>query len=102
DGIRDFHVTGVQTCALPISDDYERAFHARGQSYHDLIRLRAGDVASAPDLVVYPLADQVQAILAWAQSANVAVVPYGGGSSVVRSEERRVGTGGRRGWSAEQ
>src|SRR5690606_40110115 len=21
DGIRDFHVTGVQTCALPISDD---------------------------------------------------------------------------------
>lgn len=65
------------------ADDYERAFHARGQSYHDLIRLRAGDVASAPDLVVYPLADQVQAILAWAQSANVAVVPYGGGSSVV-------------------
>src|SRR5690606_41001002 len=24
DGIRDFHVTGVQTCALPISDDVER------------------------------------------------------------------------------
>src|SRR5207302_2433601 len=27
DGIRDFHVTGVQTCALPISDnhhDYQR------------------------------------------------------------------------------
>src|SRR5690606_40983923 len=22
DGIRDFHVTGVQTCALPISRDY--------------------------------------------------------------------------------
>src|SRR5690606_40112326 len=25
DGIRDFHVTGVQTCALPISDDDARA-----------------------------------------------------------------------------
>src|SRR5690606_40648525 len=24
DGIRDFHVTGVQTCALPISSDGER------------------------------------------------------------------------------
>src|SRR5690606_40175258 len=24
DGIRDFHVTGVQTCALPISDQNER------------------------------------------------------------------------------
>src|SRR5690606_41078736 len=25
DGIRDFHVTGVQTCALPISEEIERA-----------------------------------------------------------------------------
>src|SRR5690606_15076718 len=24
DGIRDFHVTGVQTCALPISDESDR------------------------------------------------------------------------------
>src|SRR5690606_39817930 len=24
DGIRDFHVTGVQTCALPISDEVEQ------------------------------------------------------------------------------
>src|SRR5690606_40521399 len=24
DGIRDFHVTGVQTCALPISDELSR------------------------------------------------------------------------------
>src|SRR5690606_40133839 len=29
DGIRDFHVTGVQTCALPISlDDEEQGFAA--------------------------------------------------------------------------
>jgi alkyldihydroxyacetonephosphate synthase len=65
------------------ADPYERAFHARGQSYHDLLRLRAGEVETAPDLVVYPRADQVQAVLAWAQVAGVAVVPYGGGSSVV-------------------
>src|SRR5690606_40296287 len=26
DGIRDFHVTGVQTCALPISKDYDKHF----------------------------------------------------------------------------
>src|SRR5690606_39549092 len=26
DGIRDFHVTGVQTCALPIFADLERLF----------------------------------------------------------------------------
>src|SRR5690606_40016391 len=32
DGIRDFHVTGVQTCALPISiivDEHGRARHSR-------------------------------------------------------------------------
>src|SRR5207302_4722588 len=28
DGIRDFHVTGVQTCALPISSDLERQLDA--------------------------------------------------------------------------
>src|SRR5207302_7517018 len=27
DGIRDFHVTGVQTCALPISGRWRRAGH---------------------------------------------------------------------------
>src|SRR5690606_40314088 len=30
DGIRDFHVTGVQTCALPISGRPRRARPARG------------------------------------------------------------------------
>src|SRR5690606_40417092 len=29
DGIRDFHVTGVQTCALPISDLHFDAMHQR-------------------------------------------------------------------------
>src|SRR5690606_40322918 len=27
DGIRDFHVTGVQTCALPISSEAANSFH---------------------------------------------------------------------------
>src|ERR1700759_4223360 len=35
-------------------DKYERAFHALGRSYHDLLRLRAGDLSIAPDAVVYP------------------------------------------------
>src|SRR5690606_40797614 len=30
DGIRDFHVTGVQTCALPISDPARPDARARG------------------------------------------------------------------------
>ncbi len=62
----------------------DRAFHALGRSYHDLLRLRAGDLLSAPDLVLYPRnAEDVAAILAYAQDHSIAVVPFGGGTSVV-------------------
>ncbi|HEY4941926.1 MAG TPA: FAD-binding oxidoreductase [Rhizomicrobium sp.] len=65
-------------------DAYERAFHARGKSYHDLLRLRAGDLATAPDAVLYPRSgEEVLAVLAAASEFSVAVVPFGGGSSVV-------------------
>lgn len=65
-------------------DMYERAFHARGRSYHDLLRLRAGDLSDAPDAVVCPATtEQVLMLLAYASERGVAVVPYGGGTSVV-------------------
>jgi len=63
---------------------YERAFHALGRSYHDLLRLRAGDLSTAPAAVVYPRgADEVLAVLAFAARERIAVVPFGGGTSVV-------------------
>src|SRR5690606_11891939 len=34
DGIRDFHVTGVQTCALPISNDVLREFDDPMEAAH--------------------------------------------------------------------
>jgi alkyldihydroxyacetonephosphate synthase len=65
-------------------DDYERAFHALGRSYHDLLRLRAGDLSTAPDAVLYPRSsDEILALLAIAGEQGIAVVPYGGGTSVV-------------------
>ena len=65
-------------------DSYERAFHALGRSYHDLIRLRAGTIDTPPDLVVYPRAtEEVVSLLAFASESDIAVVPYGGGTSVV-------------------
>ncbi|HEY1960962.1 MAG TPA: FAD-binding oxidoreductase [Rhizomicrobium sp.] len=74
-------------------DKYERAFHARGQSYHDLLRLRAGDLSDAPDAVVYPRsADEVLKLLVFASEANVAIVPYGGGTSVVGGVTPRTGS----------
>jgi len=66
------------------TDDYERAFHARGQSYADLLALRAGDLGVCPDAVVYPEnEDAIARVLATAVDHGFAVVPYGGGSSVV-------------------
>src|SRR3569832_1010342 len=65
-------------------DNYERAFHALGRSYHDLLRMRAGDLSMAPDAVIYPRSsDEVLALLSAASELGVAVVPYGGGTSVV-------------------
>ncbi len=65
-------------------DDYARAYHARGRSYHDLLYLRAGELAGAPDAVVCPRGgDEVEAVLKFADAKGIAVVPYGGGSSVV-------------------
>jgi alkyldihydroxyacetonephosphate synthase len=65
-------------------DAYERAFHARGRSYHDLLYLRAGEFPALPDAVVYPRStEEVLSVLALATERGIAVVPYGGGTSVV-------------------
>ena len=74
-------------------DAYERAFHARGKSYHDLLRLRAGDLSVAPDAVLYPRSgEEVLGVLAAASEFGVAVVPYGGGTSVVGGVSAAAGS----------
>ncbi|MGF1464641.1 MAG: FAD-binding oxidoreductase [Sandaracinaceae bacterium] len=80
------HASRVRT------DRRERAFHALGRSYVDLLRLRRGAPPDAPDAVVYPAdAAEVRAVLRLAAERDVAVVPYGGGSSVVGGVEARRG-----------
>jgi alkyldihydroxyacetonephosphate synthase len=65
-------------------DAFERAYHARGHSYQDLLRLRAGDLSEAPDAVVTPRAtEEVLAVLSLAAEREIAVVPFGGGTGVV-------------------
>jgi alkyldihydroxyacetonephosphate synthase len=65
-------------------DPYERAFHALGRSYHDLVRLRTGELTTAPDAVLYPRStNEVLALLTFASEHDIAVVPFGGGTSVV-------------------
>jgi alkyldihydroxyacetonephosphate synthase len=75
--------------AANLSDDHAaRVAHAAGRSYPDLVRLRSGDGSSAPDAVALPgSADEVRAVLAACAEARVAVVPFGGGTSVVGGVE---------------
>ena len=65
------------------ADTYSRASHAWGSSYADVVRGFAGRFDFPPDVVARPRGERdVEAVLAWAADANVAVVPYGGGTSV--------------------
>lgn len=66
------------------TDPFERAFHARGKGYLDTLYLRAGRIETAPDAVVYPkTADECLAVVCFAADHRIAVIPFGGGSSVV-------------------
>ena len=66
------------------TDHESRVRHTRGKSTPDLLRMRQGDGADAPDVVALP-ADHadVAAVLSWCSERRVAVVPFGGGTSVV-------------------
>jgi alkyldihydroxyacetonephosphate synthase len=75
-----------------VRDDREaRVLHAAGKSYPDLVRQRTGDAEQAPDAVVLPSShDEVRAVLDACGQHGVAVVPFGGGTSVVGGVEPLV------------
>jgi len=65
-------------------DHQERVLHAAGKGYPDLVRLRAGTPAGAPDVVLHPRdRAQVRGLLDACARHALAVVPFGGGTSVV-------------------
>lgn len=66
----------------------DRLRHATGCGYVDLARLRSGRLDAAPDAVVMPAdADAVRRVLEVCAAEGVAVVPFGGGTSVVGGVE---------------
>src|SRR5207302_2458465 len=88
DGIRDFHVTGVQTCALPIlspgTDPKNAAANRNSTSqFFKRVSVLAWTSRTAPS---QPHADDP------ATTTKT--------TTTTRSEERRVGKEGRAGWSA--
>jgi alkyldihydroxyacetonephosphate synthase len=80
--------------AFSSTEPRDRAEHTLGKSFHDLVRGLRREYAHPPDLVAFPPdEDGLGAVLDWAAGARVAVVPYGGGSSVAGGIEPDVGDG---------
>src|SRR6476620_1168962 len=80
------HLDGICT-----ADPAIRAAHARGQSYLDTVHGLRGRYEHVPDVVARPRdTREIEDVLEWAGAANAAVIPYGGGTSVVGGVEPRV------------
>jgi alkyldihydroxyacetonephosphate synthase len=70
----------------------DRLIHAYGKSFIDSVRIFDRQVPNPPDVVAYPATEQdVIDLVDWAAANDVAVIPFGGGSSVVGGVEPTVG-----------
>ena len=73
-------------------DTHARASHALGKAYRDVVRGFRGEFENPPDLVALPRDEsEIEAVLSWAEGEGAAVVPFGGGTSVVGGVEGRLG-----------
>ena len=74
-------IVGTEYCRV---DDAGRLLRAGGKSTLDLLRRKDTGVQDAPDAVLLPHnEDEVGAILRYCVDHRIAVVPFGGGTSVV-------------------
>ncbi|MGE2715928.1 FAD-binding oxidoreductase [Mycolicibacterium litorale] len=74
-------IVGDRHC---LADDVGRLLHAGGKSTLDLLRRRDRGPQDAPDAVLLPAdEEQIAAVLRYCAAHRIAVVPFGGGTSVV-------------------
>jgi alkyldihydroxyacetonephosphate synthase len=70
------------------TEHYERLFHSYGSSFLDSVRIFARDFPNPPDVIAYPRNEQdVLALFDWCNDVGAAVIPFGGGTSVVGGVE---------------
>ena len=76
------------------SEAYDRVAHTYGKSFSDYARGLIGLYDNAPDVVAYPRDEaETAVVLDWAGAAEAALIPFGGGSSVVGGIEPRLDGG---------
>ncbi|PRY67114.1 alkyldihydroxyacetonephosphate synthase [Glaciihabitans tibetensis] len=81
-------LTGIVGATYLTTNDMDRVIHTFGKSIRDLLRVRAGDLARVPDVVIYPADEaEVQDIVDAAVEADAVIIPFGGGSNIVGSLE---------------
>jgi alkyldihydroxyacetonephosphate synthase len=87
---------GIVGAEHVLTDHETRLHRTRGKSTPDLLRLRGGDGSDSPDAVVRPgTHEEVAAVIVWCEERHVALVPFGGGTSVVGGlVARRAGFAG--------
>lgn len=74
------------------ASDRARIEHTYGRAFPDLVRGYEGDFSAAPDFVAHARHEaDIATLLGWASEHRVAVVPFGGGTSVVGGVECRPG-----------
>ena len=93
-GLEDFELPAAEALPQALIDAIgaERVFtstedrlrHSTGCGYPDLARLRQGSLEAAPDAVLLPAdAEAVGRVIAACAAEGIAIVPFGGGTSVV-------------------
>lgn len=74
-------IVGAEHCAV---DDHVRLLHAGGKSTLDLLRRKETGIQDAPDAVLAPGGDdEIAETMRVCAGRSIAIVPFGGGTSVV-------------------
>ena len=82
--INEAFMLRMKKTGIDLSEDpQDRLFRAHGHTMDELFILRYGKFERIPDLVVWPSTnEEVEAIVKLANECNVAIIPFGGGTSV--------------------
>jgi alkyldihydroxyacetonephosphate synthase len=91
-GVRPSRLKPPTGSGTLFTDDlHERAVHSLGKAYRDIVRGHRGEFPCPPDLVAFPGDEAgVAEVLERAADWGAAVIPFGGGTSVVAGVEPRL------------
>ncbi len=89
---RPRHEVPSQLAEFATNADSDRMRHTYGMSVPEYVKIFDRDFANAPDIVAYARSEtDIETVYEWAEGANVAVIPWGGGTSAVGALEPKVG-----------